>query len=219
MKNTDAKKKIFVFGASGHAKVVVDVIERQGLYDVLFLVDDDPTLKGTEFYGYHVIGGKQELLDSRDQVCGGIVAIGSNRARTAVAHWLIDNRFELVSVIHPFAQLARGVTVDAGTVIMAGAIINSDSRIGRNVIVNTRASIDHDCIVGDGVHIAPGTTLCGTVSVGDGTFVCAGATIIPNLNIGYNVVIGAGSTVIRDVPDCELVAGSPARYIKTLEEF
>lgn len=214
MKNVDVKKKIFVFGASGHAKVVIDVIEQQGVYEIVFLVDDDPALKGTEFYGYHVIGGKQELLEVREQICGGIVAIGSNRARITVAHWLIDNQFDLVSAIHPLAQLARGVTVAAGTVIMAGAIINSDSRIGRNVIVNTRASIDHDCTVGNGVHIAPGTTLCGTVNVGDATFVCAGATIIPNLTIGHNVIVGAGSTIIRDVPDCVTAVGSPAKVLK-----
>jgi sugar O-acyltransferase (sialic acid O-acetyltransferase NeuD family) len=211
--------KIFVFGASGHAKVVIDIIERQGLYSIVFLVDDDHALKGKEFYGYHVIGGKKELLEARDQVCGGIVAIGSNRARITVAQWLIDNRFDRISAIHPFAQLGRGATVDAGTVIMAGAVINSDSRIGRNVIVNTRASIDHDCTVGDGVHIAPGATLCGTVNIGHGTFVCAGATIIPNLTIGHDVIVGAGSTVIRDVPDHALVAGTPARFIKTREEF
>ena len=213
------RKKIFVFGASGHAKVVIDIIERQGVYEIEFLVDDDLALKGSSFFGYHVIGGKQELLEARDQVCGGIVAIGSNRTRIAVSHWITDSGFDLVLAIHPFAQLGRGVTIAEGTVIMAGAIINSDSRIGPNVIVNTRASIDHDCIVGEGVHIAPGATLCGTVSVGNCTFVCAGATIIPNLIIGHNVIVGAGSTVTRDVPDCELVAGSPARHIKTLEEF
>jgi len=212
-------EKIFVYGASGHAKVVIDIIERQGLYDIVFLVDDDPSLKGTDFYGYRVVGGKQELLESQDLISGGIVAIGSNRARKSVAAWLVSQGFPLVSCIHPSAQIARGVVVESGSVIMAGAIINSDSHIGRNVIVNTRASIDHDCIIADGVHIAPGATLCGTVSVGSGTFICAGSTVIPNLTIGRNVLIGAGSTVIRDVPHCLLIAGSPARHVKALEEF
>lgn len=213
------KEQIFVFGASGHAKVVIDIIERQGLYEILFLVDDDPALKGSSFFGYSVIGGKRDLLEARDQVNGGIVAIGSNSARIAVAGWLTANRFKLVSAIHPFAQLGRGVTVADGTVVMAGAVINCDSVIGQNVIVNTRVSIDHDCSVRDGVHIAPGSTLCGTVSVGSGTFVCAGATIIPNLEIGERAVIGAGSAVIRNVKNCEMVAGCPARHIKLLEEL
>ena len=206
------KEKIFIFGASGHAKVVIDIIERQGLYEIVSLFDDDLSLKGQQIYNYPVLGGKDDLLD-----CGlehGIVAIGGNRARQAVAGWLRDKGFELITAVHPSAQLARGVKIDSGSVVMAGAIINSDSTIGQDVIINTRASIDHDCRIGDGVHIAPGTTLCGTVTVGEGTFICAGATIIPNLTIGSHVTVGAGSTVIRDVPDGVTVAGSPAKVMR-----
>ncbi|MGE4403625.1 MAG: acetyltransferase [Desulfobulbus sp.] len=205
------KDKIFLFGASGHAKVVIDIIERQGLYEIAFLVDDDPALKGQHVYGYPVIGGKEDLLAG--DIHRGIVAIGSNRARRAVAGWLRDHGFDLVCAVHPSAQLACGVIIGSGSVVMAGAIINADSIIGQDVIVNTRAGIDHDCTIGDGVHIAPGTTLCGTVTVGDGSFVCAGATIIPNLTIGSNVTVGAGSTVIRDVTEGITVVGSPAKQI------
>lgn len=205
------KDKIFVFGASGHAKVVIDIIEQQGFYEIACLADDDPALKDREIYGYRVIGGKQQLLESG--LKKGVVAIGSNRARTVVAEWLYANGFSLVTTIHPDACLGRGVTIGEGAVVMAGAIINSDSRIGRNVIVNTRASIDHDCVIGDHAHIAPGSTLCGAVTIGEGSFICAGSTIIPNRSIGKSVTVGAGSTVIRDVPDRMTVAGSPAREL------
>jgi len=141
----DGKEKIFVFGASGHAKVVIDIIERQGLYEIAFLADDDPALKGKEIYNYQVIGGKPELLAT--DIRQGIVAIGSNRARGSVTTWLKANGFELVTVLHPSAQLARGVNIGNGTVVMAGAVINSDTSIGNDVIVNTRASIDHDCVI------------------------------------------------------------------------
>lgn len=206
-------EKIFVFGASGHAKVVIDVVEKQGRYDIAFLADDDTSLKHSEVYGYQVIGGKEELL--AETIRKGIVAIGSNQARCRVAAWLIDNGFELVCAVHPSAQLARGVTIGDGTVLMAGALVNSDSSIGRNVIINSRASIDHDCTIGDSVHIAPGSVLCGNVTVGEGSFICAGATVIPNLGIGRNVTVGAGSTVIRDVPDDLTVVGSPAKAIQS----
>ena len=106
------KEKIFVFGASGHAKVVIDIIERQELYDIAFLVDDDPALSDTFFYGYRVIGGKQELLAVDDLVCAGIVAIGSNRARSAVAAWLTENEFDL---FQPFIlRLSSGEALLSG---------------------------------------------------------------------------------------------------------
>lgn len=210
------KDKIFVFGASGHAKVVIDIIEQQGVFEIAALVDDNALLKGTSVYGYIVRGGKAELLALQESqgLSKGIVAIGSNAARCAVSSWLISNGFGLVRAIHPSAQLARGVKIGAGTVVMAGAVINSDAFIGSNVIINSRTSIDHDCIIGDDTHIAPGVTLCGTVTVGEGTFICAGATVIPNLTIGANVVVGAGATVIRDVPDNVVVVGTPARVVE-----
>lgn len=205
------KDRIFVFGASGHAKVVIDIIEKQGLYQVAYLADDDASLKGSEVYGCRVIGGKQELLSG--DIRKGIVAIGSNKARRSVAAWLIENGFELVSAIHPSAQIGRGVDIGSNSVVMAGAVINSDSSIGNDVIINTRASVDHDCRIGNCVHIAPGSILCGTVTVGAGSFICAGTTIIPNLTVGINVIAGAGSTIIRDIPDNVTVVGSPAKHL------
>lgn len=207
-------EKIFVFGASGHAKVVIDIIEKQGAFEICCLADDDKTLKGMEIFGYPVVGGKEELAH-----CGvkkGVVAIGSNAARTGVADWLLSNGYGLITAIHPSAQIARGVTIGSNCVVMAGAVVNSDCAIGNHVIVNTNASIDHDCQVEDSVHVAPGVTLCGTVAVGAGTFICAGSTIIPNLKIGRGVIVGAGSTVISDIPDGVLVVGSPARIAKEL---
>jgi sugar O-acyltransferase (sialic acid O-acetyltransferase NeuD family) len=210
----EAKERIFIFGAGGHAKVVIDIVERQGLHEVAFLVDDDPALRGTEFYGYPCIGGKDDLQRLPDAPQNCIVAIGSNRARAAVAGWLAAKGFRLATAVHPAAQIGRGVTIGAGSVVMAGAVINSDARVGENVIINTKASIDHDCVIGDAVHIAPGCTLCGTVTVGAGSFICAGATIIPNLTIGREVTVGAGSTVLRDVGDGILLVGTPARPLK-----
>ncbi len=205
------KEQLFVFGASGHAKVVIDLIEKQGLYEILFLVDDDLLLKGTDFFGYPVIGGKNDLMAIADAPQTAIVAIGSNPVRYKVAAWLVANGFKKASAVHPSAQLSRGVQIGAGTVVMAGACINADSIIGDDVIINTQVSVDHDCVIGHGVHLAPGSTLCGSVKVGEQSFVCVGATIIPNLTIGRDVVVGAGATVIANVPDHITVVGSPAK--------
>ena len=213
------KERIFLVGASGHAKVVADIVERQGRYDIAFLVDSDLVLKGRQVYGYDVIGSEADLLERREHDCveAGIAAIGSNSIRTRVGDWIAAQSFSLVSALHPSAQIGRGATIGKGTVVMPGAIINSDSSIGNCVIVNTRASIDHDCVIGDGVHVAAGATLCGTVKVGGGTFICAGATILPNLNIGRNCVIEAGAVVVADVPDLVTVAGCPARPVGQLK--
>lgn len=206
---------ILIFGASGHAKVVIDLIEKSGIFCVHALFDDNLALHGQKVYGYEVMGGKDMLAQTNLlQVRRAIVAIGSNNVRTRVADWLAANGGLLSeALIHPSAQLARGVSVGVGSVVMAGAVVNSDSRIGRNVIINTGAIIDHDCAIGDAVHVAPGVTLCGGIEVGSNTLIGAGAVIHPNLRIGRDVIIGAGATVLNDVPDGITVVGTPAKRI------
>jgi sugar O-acyltransferase (sialic acid O-acetyltransferase NeuD family) len=202
------KEGIFIFGASGHAKVIIDTIEIQRKYYIEFLVDDDTELKGKNFFGYPVLGGKEDLLSHGIPPEKTIVAIGDNKARLAVADWLEKHNFDLATAVHPSAQLGREVVLGIGTVVMALAVINSSTTLGKNVIVNTGAKIDHDCFIADGVHIAPGATLCGSVRVGKGSFIGAGSTIIQNITIGEHVIIGAGSTVIKDIPDRCKVVGS-----------
>lgn len=206
-------KPVIVFGASGHAKVVIDALENQGVYEVACLIDDNPAIKGQNIYGYQVSGGKADLSveDCRES----LVAIGENRIRHEIANWIEQKGFTLaMAVIHPSCQLARGVSIGDGTVAMAGSVVNSDSVIGKNSIINTGATIDHDCCVGNSVHVAPGATICGGVLVGDLTLIGAGATIHPNVKIGKNVTVGAGATVLKDVEDNVSVVGTPAKVIK-----
>ena len=193
-------QEIFVFGASGHAKVVIDIIEKQQKFRIGGIVDDDPDKQGKIFHGYEVLGSREKLLQLA-HLKQGIIAVGNNHVRKKIAAWLSKRGFSFVAVIHPAAEIGKGVEVDGGTVIMPGAIINADSHIGPHAIINTKASIDHDCLINGYTHIAPGTTLCGTVSVGDGTLIGAGAVILPNLKVGSNVTVGAGTVVKQDVSD------------------
>lgn len=208
-------ERMFIFGASGHAKVVLDAARLQG-HDVLAVFDDNPALAGGRFMGCPVPGGREALLPwcLESGVTAGIVAIGQNQVRARVADWLLASGLRLVSVVHPAAIVAAGVTLGEGSVLMAGVVINSDSRIGANCIVNTGATVDHDCDLGDAVHIAPGCHLCGNVRVGGETLVGAGSVVIPGIRIGCHALIGAGSTVVCDQADGIKAAGSPCREMK-----
>ncbi|MFA5370479.1 MAG: acetyltransferase [Sideroxydans sp.] len=206
------KSEIILFGASGHAKVILDTLEKAGI-KASGLFDDNPKLYGQDIYGYRIMGGREAWLNKvSDGLCRTVVAIGNNRLRHEVACWVERQGGKLAeAVVHPSAQLARGVVLGNGTVVMAGTIVNSDVYVGKNVIINTGASIDHDCVVGDAVHIAPGAILCGGIIVGEQTLVGAGAIVLPNLRIGRKAVIGAGTVVVNDVPDGVTVLGVPAR--------
>lgn len=199
-------RKVAVFGVSGHAKVVVETLHAAG-WDVVAAYDDDPALLGKVILGVSVIGPIQLWAAGAGE--RGVIAIGSNRARGAVAAQFEGGCF--ATAVHPMAWVAPTALLGEGTVVFAGAMIQPDTVVGRHVIVNTGASIDHDCVVGDFVHIAPGVRLAGGVTVGEGAFIGIGAVVIPGVRIGEWATVGAGAAVTRNVPAGATVVGVPAR--------
>ena len=197
---------MYLFGASGHAKVIIDILKSQG-GTVKGFFDDDVTR--LELGGVPVIGITEDHSAVHNPC---LIAIGNNRIRKNVVGRLPQAVYQ--KAIHTSAIVAESVHVGEGTAVMAGTVINPDTSIGEHCIINTSASVDHDCEVGDFVHIAPNVTLCGGIKVGEGTFIGAGAPVIPNISIGKWVTIGAGAVVIADVPDYAVVVGNPGQIIK-----
>lgn len=206
-------EKVFVFGASGHAKVVIDTLAAAGEYEIALLADDDASKSGQPFFGYRIAGGREALLAQRGRIAAGIVAIGANHARAAVAQWLACSGFRFIVARHPLAVVAGGVVIGEGALIAAGCILQPDTRIGAHAIVNTGASVDHDCEIGRFAHIAPGCRVCGGVRIGEGSLLGAGTVVIPGVTIGAGVTVGAGATVTADLPDGVRAAGTPCRVI------
>lgn len=205
-------RELLIYGASGHAKVVIDIVEQENVYTIVGLLDDAPERQGSEFFGYRVLGG-QEVLDKHRR-CGILIAIGDNGARKRLQEHAKSLGYTVVVATHPSAQVARDVSIGPGTVIMAQVAINSGTVIGEGVIVNTGATIDHDCRIGDFAHISPGVHLAGNVTVGTLTHIGIGACVIPGVRIGERTLIGAGAAVIDDIPDGVIAVGVPARVIK-----
>ena len=207
-------ERIVVFGAGGHAKVVIDAIALQGKYEVALLADADPSLVGCMVQGYLICSEAEGLAALDEGISTAIIAIGGNAARRRVANLACEKGFRLATVIHPAAVVSHTATIGPGTLVMPGSVINADARVGMNTVINTGAVVEHDSIVGDHVHIAPSTTLCGGVHVGSGVLIGAGATVVPGVTIGMDALIGAGSTVLADIPAGACAVGSPCRILE-----
>lgn len=194
---------MYLYGASGHAKVIIDILkDNNKKIDGLF--DDDNTI--TELSGHPVL--------NPSEICGPlIISIGNNGIRKKIAKSV---PVEFGTAIHSSAIISSTAKIAGGTVVMQGAIIQAEAQIGKHCIINTAAAIDHDCRIEDYVHISPQATLCGNVTVEEGTWVGAGAVISPGITIGKWSVIGAGSVVIEDIPDHVIAVGNPCRVIKEI---
>lgn len=210
--------KILIIGASGHGKVILDILQQDINVEVTGFIDDDLSRHGQKVNGIQVIGGFSIIQNLLAEIDNGIVGIGDNLIRAAFFAKMQNAGLDAITTIHPSAVIAKTAKIDCGTVIAANAVINPDAEIGENCIINTGATIDHDNLIADHVHISPGVNLAGNVSIGEYSHVGIGASVINGIVIGKNVTIGAGAVVIRDISDNAVVAGIPAKIIKYNEK-
>ncbi|HWQ62070.1 MAG TPA: acetyltransferase [Negativicutes bacterium] len=203
---------VIVLGAGGHAKVLVDTLQRLSA-DIVALVD---VAHGGPHavLGVPVVSGEETVLRYNPEeirLVNGIGSVGSTRKRAGVFQRFHDQGYHFATVVHPAAVVAGEVTLAEGVQIMAGAVVQPGCTIGADTIVNTGATIDHDCRIGAHVHIAPGATLSGGVVADDGVHIGAGATVIQGVRLGADSIVGAGAAVLKDVAVAATVVGVPAK--------
>jgi sugar O-acyltransferase (sialic acid O-acetyltransferase NeuD family) len=201
--------KVTLFGASGHSKVIIDILKCNSVA-IASIIDDNP--KTNTILGLPVVKNNANDFSAVESM---IISIGNNKVRQRISCQIDVN---YCNAIHPTAILSKAVTLGKGTVIMAGAIINPNAFIGNHCIINTGAVIEHDCHIADFVHISPSVSLAGNVQIAEGAHVGIGATVIQGIKIGKWVTIGAGAVIIKDVPDFAVVVGNPGKIIKFNQE-
>jgi UDP-N-acetylbacillosamine N-acetyltransferase len=206
-----------IWGTSGHARVVADVIRCGTEFEVVGFLDDvNPDRHGSRFCDAKVLGGREQLPRlAESDVRHIILGFGNNAARRRLGRELQDAGYTLARAIHPRATVAADARLGDGTVIVAGAVVNPNVSLGENVIINTGATVDHDCVLGDAVHVSPGAHLAGGVSVGHEAWIGLGALVLEGRQVGERSIIGAGAVVNRDVPGGVVAFGVPARVVKT----
>jgi UDP-N-acetylbacillosamine N-acetyltransferase len=212
------REKLVIWGAASQALIVADIIRLREQYEIAGFLDSvNPERAQTEFCGASILGGEEQLDDLLQQgVKHLICAIGIGRVRLQLTELARAKGFQLATAIHPQAVIAAGVPIGAGTVIMAGSVVNPYARLGENVVIATCASVEHECTIEDAVWINAGVHLGGRVIVERAATVEIGATVAGRLRIGADSVVGAGSVVLDNIPARVLAYGTPAKVIREI---
>lgn len=196
--------RVVIIGAGGHGKVIADNAVKNGYSDICF-VDDYATGYCMDF---PIIGMISDIPTLDDGKTDFIIGIGNSAARKCIAERYPVN---WVVLIHPSAHIGLNVSIGKGSVVMAGAVINTSATIGDHCIINTGAIVEHDNQLGDYVHISPGVALGGTVQVGTLTHVGIGAMVRNNIQICESSTIGAGAVVVKNIGHPGVYVGVPAK--------
>jgi sugar O-acyltransferase (sialic acid O-acetyltransferase NeuD family) len=219
--NSVEKQNIVVIGASGHASVIIDIIERQNIYTILGLIDSYKPIE-TEIFNYKVLGKEDcipDLVKNRN-VIGGVIAIGNNydRLQMYLKIEALSVKFKYIKAVHPNAIIGKNVTIHKGSAVMPGVIANANAVIGAFSILNTASTLGHDCNMEAFSSLAPGVNIAGNVSIKKGASIGIGSCVIGGVTIGKHSHIGAGSTVVKDIECFKIAYGNPAIEIRTCKK-
>lgn len=213
MTEQHASPKLVLIGGGGHAKVIIEAVRAAGLFEIAGLVD--PAQAGQLVLGVPVVTGGDEVLPGlrASGIGSAVIALGSNSARHRLGEIVRALGFQLPAIVHPTALIAPSAVLGDGVVVMARAVVGTQTKVADLAIVNTAAIIDHDNVIGAGAHVAPGCALAGNVHVGARALVGIGSAVRPGITIGDDAVIGAGSAVVSNIAAGSIVGGAPARLL------
>jgi sugar O-acyltransferase (sialic acid O-acetyltransferase NeuD family) len=204
------KNKLLIIGASGHGKVVAEIALKMNKWEVIAFLDDDENIKTS--LGFSVIGKSNEAIKYKND-WDIFIGIGNNTTRESIQKKLENEGATIPTLMHPSAVIGEKVELGTGSVVMAGAIVNCFTKVGKGCIINTGSTLDHDNFIEDFVHISPGVHLAGTVKVGQGSWLGIGSVVSNNINIIAGCKIGAGAVVIKDINETGIYIGTPAKRL------
>lgn len=186
-------------------------------------------IKELEWYGsnnFYIIFGEYNFI--KDFIDDNITLINHFRIENDRKNSAIPtlSLLDINARIEPGAIIRDRVKIEKNSVIMMGAVINIGAEIGEDTMIDMNAVIGARAKIGKRSHIGAGVVVAGVIEppsnspceVGNDVLIGANAVILEGVKIGNGSVVGAGSVVTKDVPPGVVVAGSPAKIIKSVDE-
>jgi UDP-perosamine 4-acetyltransferase len=201
--------RIVIYGAGGHAKAVMEMVQAIGAFRIAGILDDNAALAGTSVLGIPVLGAREFLPQLVEQgvrlAANGVGGIIDINIRLKLFDLLAGYGLAFPILCHPRATVEASAQICDGVQVFANAYVGSSALLHEKCMINTGAIVSHDCEIGAFTHIAPGAMLAGHVHVGEKALVGMGVTTMIGLKIGSGARIGNGAVLLADVPDRAIV--------------
>ncbi|MGB3946581.1 MAG: acetyltransferase [Bacteroidia bacterium] len=207
------KRELILIGGGGHCKSCIDVIEQEGKYTIVGILDL-PDKKGNRVLDYEIIGNDNDYEKYKQRNCEFLITVG--QIKTATVRKKIFEKLnaldaKLAIVVSSRAYVSKHAIIDKGTIVMHNAFVNAGAKVGANCILNSGCNVEHDVVIGDYSHISTGVFVNGDCKIGKEVFVGSNATISNQVNVGNHVIVGAGSLVIKNIESNRTVVGVPTK--------
>ncbi len=196
------KKKVAIIGAGKHAMMLKELIVSEG-YKFLGYFDE----RKKKNLKKKILGKLKDVNLFKKKIDLILLGIGDNLERGLIFKKLKKKNFKFLTFIHSSAKICKSTKIGEGSVVLMGAIINSNSNIEEATIINSGSIIEHDCSIKFSSHICPGSYLAGNVEIGKYSFIGIGSRVIQNIKVVDKVIVGAGSTILNDILKPKTIKG------------
>lgn len=197
--------------------MIADIIRKNNNYNLIGFIDSYKC-NNQNIYGYPIVGNLESLSNiiNKHNISGMVIGIGKNELRLKAYKNIVNivPEIEFISIVHPSAIIASDVLLPEGTVLMAGAIINADAKVGKFCILNTKSSLGHDSQMSDFSSLASNATIAGNAKIGFCSSINLSASVSQGVSIGDYSIIGAASLVLKSIDDFKIAYGVPIKTIK-----
>lgn len=185
----ELKKDIILIGGGGHCKNCIEVIEIQGEYNIVGIIDLKQNI-GNKILNYYITDSDDNLEKIITQCSTFLITLGYGVIKPNLRQSLFEKvkilGGKFPTIISPYARVSQYSQVNDGTIIMHNSIVNSDSVIGCNCIINSGIIVDHDVIIGDHSIIMSGTVLNGKSVIGDNCYISSNSVALTGTIIENN---------------------------------
>jgi len=196
-------KNIILYGAGGHAKSCIEILTNLKKFKISYLVSINDERK--QLFGSKIIDEKSLIFKKKQNILIAIARHDQINKRSNVFLKYKKLGYIFPKIISKSAYLSKNSTVLEGSTIMNNSLININTKIGKNCVINNFSLIEHDVSIGDHTIISTAVTINGNVSIGKKCFIGSGAIISNNITIGDNCKIGAGKIIMKNVSSGQIV--------------
>lgn len=187
-------KKIILVGAGGHAASCIDVIRLEKKFKIVGLVDNKKNV-GESFMGLKILGNDKDLQKLKKLANYAFVSVGQvsvNSIRKKIYLKLVRLGFKIPKILSPLSYISKSATIEDGSIVHHGVIVNALSKIGKNCIINSKSLIEHGVKIGDHSHVATCCVINGNTEIGAESFLGSNSVIRNNIKIKKKSFIKMG---------------------------
>jgi len=203
-------RDLIILGTGVHAAEMAHIVDRinaqEPTWNLLGHVAPPGGKVSAEFAGTPVLGTIEVLAEHP-----GAAIVTDNEFPKSVE--LPADR--LINLIDPSAYIHPTATIGRGCVIYPNCFVGLNAKLGDRIFALSGVTINHDDVIGDRTVFASGATLAGCVTVEEDCYIGQSSTIRQHLRIGRSSLIGMGAVVVKDVEPNSVMAGNPARPLKS----